>query len=75
MVEYEEALKKAKELKPEIDNGSEYQNGYVFGFTGDDDYMGGNHAPVAIRKSDGKALAMSAFLADGMGDHIRDFTL
>jgi len=31
MITYEDALKIAKEREPEIDNASEYENGFVFG--------------------------------------------
>lgn len=75
MVEYEEALKKAKELKPDIDNGSEYEKGFVFGFSGGEKSYGGGNTPVAILKDSGKALSMPAFLAEGTGKLIRDFTL
>lgn len=72
MIAYEVAYEKAKELKKEIDNCTEYENGYVFGFSGDDDYIGGGgHAPVVILKEDGKAIPFNAFIAQGTGQEIR----
>lgn len=73
MISYDEALAKAKELKPDIDNGTEYENGFVFGCTKDDMYEGGNHAPVVILKADGKAVTMPWFVINGTGEEVRTF--
>ncbi len=75
MITYDEALKKAKELKPTIDNCTEYENGYVFGCKYDDNYEGGNHTPCVILKENGKAVAMPYFVIQGAGKEIRSFDL
>ena len=49
MVNYDEAYKIAKELKSPIDICTEYEKGFVFGYTGDDGCFGGaGHTPVVI---------------------------
>lgn len=75
MIAYEVAYEKAKELKKEINNCTEYENGFVFGFSGDDNYIGGGHAPVVILKEDGKAIPFNAFIAKGTGKQIREFNI
>ena len=76
MIVYEVAYEKAKSLKKQIDNCIEYENGYVFGFSGDSGYYGGaGHTPVAILKKDGKAIPFPAFLCDGTGKEIRSFEI
>lgn len=75
MIAYEVAYEKAKELKREIDNCTEYENGYVFGFSGDDEYDGGGHSPVVILKEDGKAIPMNQFIVNGTGQEIRTFNI
>ena len=76
MITYEEALQKAREIKQDIDNASEYENGYVFGFSGDSKSYGGyGRIPVVIRKSDGQVMRMPEFLVEGMGTLIRDIEL
>ena len=75
MITYEDALKKAKELKPDIDGCTEYENGYVFGCSMDDFYDGGGHAPVVIVKENGKAIYMPQFVIDGTGNQIRSFKI
>ncbi len=55
MITYEKALEIARERKDEIDNCTEYENAYVFGFSGDNNYVGGyGHTPVVIMKEDGR---------------------
>lgn len=75
MITYEEAFKKAKELKPTIDNCTEYENGYVFACKGDDNYDGGNHTPCVILKDNGKAVAMPVFVMRGTGKEIKSFDI
>lgn len=76
MIAYEVAYEKAKELKQEIDNCTEYENGYVFGFSGDDNYIGGGgHVPVVILKEDGKVIPLNQFIAQGTGQEIRTFEI
>lgn len=69
-----EAYLLAKELKANIDNGTEYENGYVFGCYDDDNYIGGaGHTPIVILKADGKVVNMPYFLTHGAGAEIRSF--
>lgn len=75
MITYDEALKKAKELKPTIDGCTEYENGYVFGSSQDEGYIGGNHTPCVILKENGKAVTMPYFVMHGTGDEIRSFDI
>lgn len=72
MISYEDAFEKAKGLKKDIDSCTEYENGYVFSFTGDSDYIGGRHSPVVILKSDGRAVTMPYFVIHGTGDEIKN---
>ena len=76
MITYEVAYEKAKELKPSIDNCTEYENGYVFGCKSDDDYIGGGHSPCVILKEDGKAVTMPYFIGKvGAGKEIKSFDI
>lgn len=69
MITFEDALTKAKKLKPEIDNYTEYENAYVFGCDADDDYEG--KAPVIILKDSGKDLNILEFVAMDSGKEIK----
>lgn len=76
MISYEDALKTAKELKPDIDGCTEYEKGYVFGSTNDENFDGGaGHTPCVILKSDGSAVSMPYFIMHGPGEEIRSFEL
>lgn len=66
MMTYEKALKKAKKLKPNIDNCMEYSDAFVFGSHADDMNFGGD-GPVVILKKNGKAINMVDYL-DGSAD-------
>lgn len=50
MVSYEEALTKAKSIKPDINICVEYEQGYMFGKNEKTEQMGGGNAPVVILK-------------------------
>lgn len=76
VITYEEAYKKAKELKPLINNCTEYENGYVFGY--DDGSVpsdGGGNQPCVILKEDGSAVVMPWFVINGTGKEIRDLEI
>ena len=75
MITYDEAFEKAKELKKDIDNVMEYENGWVFGCYDDANYIGGGHTSVVILKDDGKAINMPQFVASGTGGHLRSFDI
>ena len=76
MISYEEAYAKAKALKPDMDNCTEYDNAYVFGCYADNDYIGGGHSPVVILKQDGKAVDMPWYIAFVHGGkELRSFDL
>lgn len=60
MINYEEALKKAKELKPNIDACDEYDKGYVFKAKADEFTIGGD-GPCCILKESGRAVCQTEF--------------
>lgn len=60
MVTYEEALKKAKELKPNIDACDEYDIGYMFKAKADEFSIGGDGA-CCIIKDTGEAVCQTEF--------------
>ena len=73
MITFEDAYAKAKQLKPTIDNCTEYENGYVFGCRDDDSE--GTNTPCVIMKESGKAINMPSFVISGTGEGIRHFDL
>lgn len=76
MVTFEEAFAKAKERKANIDGYDEWENGWVFSFSGDAGYEGGcGHTPVVVRKSDGRIMDMPLFVYEGAGAFIRSVEL
>lgn len=58
---YEEALKKAKSIKPDVDTCVEYAHGYMFANNKGQVSYGGGNAPVVILKENGKAVTMAWF--------------
>ena len=74
MVTYEEALKKARQLKTTIDNCTEYENGFVFGSMADG-LSDGTNTPCVILKENGDAVNMPWFVISGMGREIRSFSV
>ena len=74
MITYDEAYKKAKELKTNIDGCTEYENGYVFGSSGDRGYKGGKgHISIVVLKENGDIVTMPVFVMRGTGAEIRSF--
>ncbi len=73
MIGYDEALRIAKGRKKEIDECTEYENAFVFSFTGDAGYIGGyGHTPVVVMKEDGRFMyGMSPLLDGSVGKEIR----
>lgn len=62
MVTYEEAYKKAVELRPDIDYYTEFEKGWLFGARADEEYDGGaGHTPVIIVKASGKVVNAPTF--------------
>ena len=55
MVTYEEALESAKSLKRKIDYCVEYNDGFLFGWKNNDDFVGGNET-VMVLKTDGEKV-------------------
>lgn len=55
MLSYDEALKKAKEKKSQINRCQEYENAFVFSYDSGTDSEGGE-VPIAIIKESGEAL-------------------
>ena len=76
MISYEEALKKAKALKPNIDECSELDNAYIFSCKADENYEGGNHAPCVIIKETSEAVNMPTYISEyGYGKEIKSYDL
>lgn len=76
MIEYEKALEKARQQKPNIDNCVEWENGWEFGYSGDEGFMGGyGRTPVVIKKSDGRVMDMISLVIEGAGEYIRAFNI
>ncbi|MGI6072209.1 MAG: hypothetical protein ACOX75_04270 [Lachnospiraceae bacterium] len=76
MITFEEAYKKAKKLKNNIDGYFEYENGYVFSGSEDIHYKGGaGHTAVVIEKKTGKAINMPQFVVNGTGKEIQGYDL
>ena len=74
MIGYDEALQIAKDRKEKIDECTEYENAFVFSYTGDAGYVGGyGHTPVTVMK-DGKYMyGITALLDGSVGEEIRSF--
>lgn len=63
MITYEEALKKAKSIKPDANLCIEKTSAYIFGYDSGKDEAGGSNSPVVIMKEDGKAVSMPYYNA------------
>ena len=73
MVTYEEARKKAVELKPNTDWCNEFENGYMFTALEDENYTGGyGHTPVVVLKETGEVIPMNEFVIQGTGELIKE---
>lgn len=57
MVSFDDAMCRARALKPNIDNCMEYEDAYVFASHADDLSFGGD-GPVVILKDSGRAINM-----------------
>ncbi len=74
MVDYREAYKIAKKLKPSIDACDEYDTGYLFSAKADQ-YMIGGDGPCIILKDDGKAINMTEFIDEYRSTFIREIPI
>ena len=74
MITYEEALEKARKRKDIIDNCIEYEKAYVFGNTNDDNYIGGDHIPIVVMKTDGTLTTLPE-VDDKLGKEIKKHTI
>lgn len=72
---YEEALKKAKSIKPDINVCVEYKQGWMFAKNTNQRTAGGPGAPVVILKENGKAVSMAYFAANFDGEPIKQIKL
>ena len=76
MITYDQALERAKTVKEGIDGCTEYEKGYMFGCSKDEEFVGGyGHTPVVVRKEDGKIMTMPEFVMNGPGEYIRSFDI
>ena len=71
MITYEEAYKKAKSLKPNIDKCFEYDTAYMFASSEDDFSIGGD-GPCVILKETGEAISRIHFLEFYDGEMIEE---
>lgn len=67
MISYEEACQKAKELLPDADGCTEYENTYIFSSSRGRHCKGGPYAPVVVLKEDRRRTDMLALITDGVG--------
>lgn len=75
MITFEEAYKIAKNFKSNIDNCTEYENGWVFSCYDDDNYIGGwGHTPVVILRN-GQKTILPEFVCNGTGKELCHFDL
>ena len=74
MINYDEALAKAKGLKSNIDKCTEYETAFIFSSSADEMSIGGD-GPVVIKKSDGAAINMVDYLDEEHGEMLREFEL
>lgn len=74
MISYEEALKKAKELKENIDACDEYDTAYLFKARSEEYSFGGDGACVILKDS-GKAINQLEFYDNIEHKHIREFDI
>lgn len=75
MVSYEEALKKAKAINPDINVCVEYKQGYMFGNNKNEKTEGGPNGPVVILKENGKAVSMAYFAAKFEGGPLKQIAI
>ena len=76
MVTFEEAVKIAKEVKPNANTCTEWEHGYVFGSTDDEMYDGGHgHTTCVVHKDTGKVMTMPQFVISGAGEMLREFDI
>ena len=59
MMNFEEAKKKAKKLRKDVDFCQEYEDAYIF--SKKDDVSFGGQSPVVILKENGEAISMVAY--------------
>ena len=64
MVSFDDAMCRARALKPNIDNCMEYEDAYVFASHADDMTFGGD-GPVVILKDSGRAINMVDYTQQG----------
>ena len=74
MIAYEKAYEAAAALRTDINYGTEFEKGWLFGNTDDENWDGGaGHTPVIILKENGKAVnAPTFYMQIGSGDIIRE---
>ena len=76
MVDFEKALKIIRERRPDVDQGVEYENGFMFSSKADEEYEGGyGHTALVVLKDSGKIIPMYEFSTNGAGELIREFDI
>lgn len=74
MISYDEALKKAKELKSNIDACDEYDVAYLFKARSEEYCIGGD-GPCVILKDNGRAINQLEFFENYEHEHIKEFSI
>ena len=68
MITFDDAVRKARAQKKDIDMVVEYSKAYVFSSSNDEGTKGGiNRAPVVVMKKDGQIVDMITFVNGGTG--------
>lgn len=77
MITFEEALKKANEIKSGIDCGTEFENGYIFDKK--DEQNGeiryGGLLPIHMFKKNGEVVPSITFMLGNSGEPVKNFEL
>lgn len=71
MLTYEQALEKAKAIKPQINRYCEFKGAYAFSF--DDGPADGGESPVVILKDTGEALNFVSYATKHGSELVREF--
>ncbi len=72
MIDEKKAIEIAKGCDPDIDNGEETENAYIFGNSKN---MSFDDSPVVVLKADGSVMNMTAYLCECPRKTIREFKI
>lgn len=74
MTDYRQAYETAAKLRPDIDYGTEFEKGWLFGARDDENWDGGaGHTPIIVLKDSGKVVnAPTFYMQIGPGKILRE---